>query len=209
MFGMCRATSGEVHRSLPGDDLVPDPLFSATHAITIRASADQVWPWLAQMGAGRAGWYSYDRLDNGGVPSAKEIIPELQHLAIGDVMPALPGAQDAFIVIEFVPYKNLVLGVPGAGVDEASMDKLPPSDRAYRASWAFALQESDDRHTRLIVRVHLAYFLLRMPGLGLVRFPKPLARLLAGPGHFVMERKQLLGIKQRAEGAADPKEDDP
>jgi hypothetical protein len=58
MFRTCRATPDEVRRSLPGDDLVSDPLCSATHAITIQASADQVWPWLAQMGAGRAGWYS-------------------------------------------------------------------------------------------------------------------------------------------------------
>jgi hypothetical protein len=79
-----RAQPSETHRSLPGDDLVPNA-HSFTHAITIERSRSDVWPWLVQMGAGRAGWYSYDRIDNGGTPSLDRIAPELQEIAVGDV----------------------------------------------------------------------------------------------------------------------------
>jgi hypothetical protein len=61
-------------------------------------SPESVWPWLVQMGSGRAGWYSYDWIDNDGHPSATEIIPEFQRIAPGDVLPSLPGATDSFIV---------------------------------------------------------------------------------------------------------------
>ncbi len=66
MFELCRATPEEVRRTLPGDEVVPHPLVSATHAITIDVPPDRVWPSLVQMGCDRAGWYSYDLLDNGG-----------------------------------------------------------------------------------------------------------------------------------------------
>ena len=68
--------------------------------MTIRRAPRDVWPWLVQMGAGsRAGWYSYDWLDNGRKPSASRIVPELQHPAIGTIFPALPGATDAFTLL--------------------------------------------------------------------------------------------------------------
>jgi hypothetical protein len=61
-----RATRTEARQPLPGDDLIPKPVGSLTHAVTITRPPHDVWPWLAQMGAGsRAGWYSYDFLDNG------------------------------------------------------------------------------------------------------------------------------------------------
>jgi hypothetical protein len=85
----CVATAFEQRRPLPVDALVPDPLFTSTHAITIDAPPDQVWPWIAQMGAGRGGWYSWDRIDNGGTPSAMRVVPELQTVVPGDVMPAV------------------------------------------------------------------------------------------------------------------------
>lgn len=99
----CVATAFEQHRPLPVDALVPDPLFTSTHAITIDAPPEQVWPWVAQMGAGRAGWYSWDLIDNGGTPSAARVVPELQTVAPGDVMPAVPGATDAFVVASVDP----------------------------------------------------------------------------------------------------------
>ena len=77
------ATPAEVSRALPSDDLVPDPTFNATRAITLDAPPAQVWPWLVQMGLTRAGWYSYDLLDNLGRPSARRILPELQELQPG------------------------------------------------------------------------------------------------------------------------------
>ena len=80
MFGRSvRATEGEANRPLPGDELIPEAVASLAHAITIRCDRGDVWPWLAQMGAGsRAGWYSYDFIDNGRRPSAVRVIPELQ-----------------------------------------------------------------------------------------------------------------------------------
>ena len=84
------ATPEEVTRRLPSDALVRKPTFDATRAITLDAPPEQVWPWLVQMGLTRAGWYSYDLLDNLGRPSARRIVPELQGLAPGDIVPMSP-----------------------------------------------------------------------------------------------------------------------
>src|SRR5512144_3422017 len=99
----CVATAVERRRPLPVDRIIPDPLFTSTHAITIDAAPRQVWPWIAQMGAGRAGWYSWDAIDNGGTPSAQRVVPELQAVVRGDVMPALPGATKAVVVASVDP----------------------------------------------------------------------------------------------------------
>jgi hypothetical protein len=80
------ATAEEAVRPLPGDHVVAKADYLATRAITINAPPQDVWPWLVQIGSGRAGWYTYDRLDNAGVPSAIEIVPDLQHLQVGDVV---------------------------------------------------------------------------------------------------------------------------
>ena len=175
------ATIDEKHRPLPGDELIPDPLASLTHAITVRCSPEQVWPWLAQMGAGRAGWYSYDAIDNGGRPSAERILPELQALEVGYLFPWLPGATEGFNVLACEPGRSLVLGAP-------------ISERSPVVTWAFILEPLADRTTRLIVRARgsQAY---RFRGL-----PEWVTRWLVPPGHFVMQRKQLLGIARRAEG---------
>ena len=97
------ATPLERKRSLPGDLLIPDPAAIVMHAVTIAAPPERVWPWLVQMGSGRAGWYSYDWVDNDGHPSATEIIPALQHVAPGDVLPSLPGVKESFIVAAVQP----------------------------------------------------------------------------------------------------------
>jgi hypothetical protein len=89
--------------SLPGDELIPNPVGVVNHAITIHRPPHDVWPWLAQMGSGRAGWYSYDFIDNGGIPSSKHILPEYQNVAVGTVFPALPGAKDVFVVVRCEP----------------------------------------------------------------------------------------------------------
>ncbi len=85
------ATPEEVRGPMAGDDIVPHAKGQTTHAITIHACAEDVWPWLVQLGYHRAGWYTYrwvDRyvwhIDN---PSSAEIIPELQDLSVGDVVP--------------------------------------------------------------------------------------------------------------------------
>jgi len=97
-----RGTVDERKRTLPGDELIEEPIGSLNHAITIPRPRRDVWPWLAQMGAGnRAGWYSYDFLDNGRQVSAKRIIPDTQQLTVGMIFPALPGATEGFTLLAF------------------------------------------------------------------------------------------------------------
>jgi hypothetical protein len=175
-----RATRDEQTHPLPSDDLIANPIASLTHAITIRSSPRDVWPWIAQMGAGnRAGWYSYDFLDNGWQRSASHIVPELQNLKIGMVFPALPGATDGFFLVSFEPEHFLVLAW-----------KAP--DAALLVTWTFVLEPLDDGFTRLIVRARggRAY---QFHGL-----PWPVAKHIIPIVHFIMQRKQLLGIAQRA-----------
>ena len=81
------ATGDEIARPMVGDELCARPQFNATRAVTIRARPEEIWPWLVQIGFGRAGWYTYDLLDNLGRHSAERIIPEFQHLAVGDWVP--------------------------------------------------------------------------------------------------------------------------
>ena len=99
----CIATALEKRRPLPVDAIVPEPIFASTHAITIDAPPERVWPWIAQMGGGRAGWYSWDVVDNGGARISTTIEPRLQTVGCGDIMPAVPGATDAFVVAAVDP----------------------------------------------------------------------------------------------------------
>jgi hypothetical protein len=176
-----RATADEHNRPLPGDDLIASPLASLTNAVTIHASPRAVWSWLAQMGAGRAGWYSYDALDNGGQASAISIVPALQVLEVGMVFPALPGAMDGFTLAAFDPERLLVL------------DWKTP-DGARLVSWAFVLEPLDDGgSTRLIVRARGG------SGYQFHGLPWSVTKHIVPVVHFIMQRKQLLGIARRAE----------
>ena len=106
-----RATADERARTLPGDERIPQAIDTLTHGVTIRRAPREVWPWLAQMGAGsRGGWYSYDWLDNGRKLSAARIVPELQHPSIGTVFPALPGVTEGFTLLAIEHERVLTLG---------------------------------------------------------------------------------------------------
>lgn len=176
------ATRAERMRTLPGDELIAAPAGSPMHAITIRAPRSVVWPWLAQMGAGRAGWYSYDAIDNGGRSSAKRIIAELQQLQIGMLFPWLPGATEGFTLLRAEHERHLVLGW------------VPPDGGPPKMTWAFALEDADDgRATRLLVRARTG------GGYAAVGMPPLPARLLLPVVHAIMQRKQLLTIAARAE----------
>lgn len=197
------ATGVEVHRSLPGDDLVPRPRMKITHAITIRASATKVWPWLVQIGYRRAGWYSYDFIHRalgvaGSVDddhhSASRIIPELQQLEVGDSVEIAP--EMGYTVAAIEPGRALVLHT---STDMSTWRPFDPTDtmpdKYLNSSWAWFLDEVDERTTRLIVRIQQDYNPSLLNAL--------MMRGLIEPGSFVMERKTLLGIKQRAEAAAE------
>ena len=185
ILGRCvrsvRATPQERARALPGDHLIEQPISSLQHAITIRRPRHEVWPWLALMGAGsRAGWYSYDFLDNGRRPSATRIISELQQLAVGMIFPAGPGVTDGFTLLAFAPQRFLVLG-------------WTAPDGGYVMTWAFVVEEAEHDSTRLQVRVRVG------PGARILGLPWSVTNYLVGAIHFVMQRKQLIGIARRAE----------
>jgi uncharacterized protein YndB with AHSA1/START domain len=185
MFRSVQAHPPECTRALPGDELLPGTASSLTHAITIQRPPHEVWPWLVQMGAGRAGWYSYDFIDNGRRPSARRIVPELQHAEVGATFPAMPGITDGFTVLQVDPGRSLVLGW------------VPPGRSAPMTTWAFVLEETDAGSTRLIVRARGASDY--QPPFGLPRWT---TSTLVRWGHGVMQRKQLLGIAERAEHSA-------
>jgi hypothetical protein len=92
------ATDEEVARPMPGDEIVKRPTFNATRAVTIQARPEQIWPWLVQIGHKRAGWYSYDWVDNLGRPSAERIIPDLQDLKVGGLISISPDGKRGFWV---------------------------------------------------------------------------------------------------------------
>jgi hypothetical protein len=136
------------------------------------------------MGAGtRGGWYSYDVLDNGGRPSARRIVPELQRIEVGMIFPAVPGATDGFSLLRFEPARFLVLGWLTA-------------QRVPLMTWAFVLEDTAPGSTRLIVRARAG------AGYRFFGLPWWLMRPLATSVHFAMQRKQLLGIARRAEQMA-------
>jgi hypothetical protein len=169
------ATDEEVHLAMPGDDLVPKASFAPTRAVTVAAAPEDIWPWLVQVGFGRAGFYSYDLLDNLGRPSARGIAPELQDLKIGTWVPMAPGtptSETAFRVRAFEPHRWLL------------WDKTA-------STWCWMLRPIDQTHTRLVSRVRCRYRWNR---------PTILADLfLMEVGDFFMMRRMLLGTRARAE----------
>ncbi len=190
------ATPEEAARPLPGDELLPRPLAEATRAITIHASPAAIWPWLVQLGYGRAGWYSWYPLDNGGVPSPDRIVPELQHLAVGDALPDGPEYREGYgiwRVVALEPERFLVVYSARHPFTGLEVDTSAPGAGPYIASsWAFVLQPLGEQTTRLLVRVRASYA---------PRLVGPLARLFFRPADTVMERTMLEGIKERAEAS--------
>jgi hypothetical protein len=204
----------EAARPLPGDDLVPEAEAVDTRGIDIAAHPSDVWPWLVQMGYGRGGWYSWDQLDMN-MPSADRIVPELQRLAVGDTVPTHPGGGFEVRILE--PEQALVLyadrGLVNAqaaatpeGISDASanvratglyLDKAMQGD--FQASWAFVLEPNGAGGTRLIER-----FRGRMEPApradGTVTTTPKIAETALLFGLFVMVRRQLQGIRDRAEG---------
>jgi hypothetical protein len=178
------ATERESADALPGDDLVADADLTATRAIGIRASADRVWPWIAQLGQGRGGFYSYDFLENligCDIHSADRIVPEWQDIRVGDEVKLAP--EVALVVASVEQGRSLVLrgGIP-----------IGKSAPPYDFTWAFALRDEPQGTTRLLVRERY-------------RYTRPWARLIVEPAEalsFVKSPKLLRGIKERAERSA-------
>jgi hypothetical protein len=172
------ATSEETARSMPGDGLVSYPSFSATRGVTIHGKPEDIWPWLAQMGYGRAGFYGYDLIENvgsrTGIRSAVSILPELQHPKTGEVLPISSVASLVFDSIQ-----------PGSYLIWRG-DPTPSN-----GSFIWALYPVDESHTRLISRIRLRYHWTDR------RLLLDIFTEFADP---VAVPKILLGIKGRVEG---------
>lgn len=178
------ATEEDLRRKLPGDELVPRPRWSYTHAITIDAPASAVWPWLVQMGQGRAGFYSYEKLENligCQIRNAHRVEPELQQLRVGDLIRLHPKAPALRVSVLEIG-SSLVLGGD-------------PDPQGSRAIWGWHLFGEPGGATRLVERGRNDY------QRGLVA-SLAFGPTLIEPVGFVMSRKMLLTIKELAEAHA-------
>ena len=173
------ATDAEVARAMPGDALSDRPTFLSTRAITIDATPEVIWPWLVQIGYGRAGFYGYDILENLGSPrglkSADQIVPELQRLAVGDPLPL--SAAGGLVVNAIAPNQYLVWsGTSGV----------------YPGAFTWALYPIDAGHTRLVSRIQWSHHWSQPLMMGMDLFTEFTDHLAV--------RKILQGVKDRAEG---------
>lgn len=166
------ATEAEVRRELPGDHLVHEAA-ATTRAVTIDAPPAAVWPWLVQIGFGRAGWYSYDWIDNDGAPSADRVLEACQDLGVGDRIPMTPDL--GFVVVALDPPTALV-----AISDDGS------------TSWCLHVDDAGNGSSRLVSR-----FRTHADD----SFGALLWTAIADPGAFVMERRMLKGLRRRVEAA--------
>jgi hypothetical protein len=170
------ATLDEAAAPMPGDALVPVSHFTATRAVTIDAPPQAVWPWLVQVGFGRAGFYSYDLLDNLARRSAEHILPKWQHPSVGDIAAPManpPTESTSFSFVEIQQPTILVWAKPDS-------------------TWTWTLRALPGGRTRLVTRLRQRYRLT--PATGVTVF-------LAEFGDFPMMRRMLLGLKRRAEDA--------
>jgi hypothetical protein len=179
------ATVEETTRALPGDDLLSDPWLESTRAITIDAPPEAVWPWLVQIGDRKAGWYSYDWVERAvgcryvDGHSSTRIVPELQELRIGDPVWFAPRVSIPVTALE--PNRHLVIG----------------------GSWAFVLEPLPQGRTRFLVRTRGGWMHEWLQGHPALRpIGDVVDHAVGEPLHFAMERKMMLGIKERAERRA-------
>jgi len=168
------ATAAEAQGVMPGDDILVRSHFTATRAITVGAAPAAVWPWLVQVGFNRAGFYSYDLLDNLGRPSAKQVLAEFQEVEVGDLaapMASPPNEKNSFTVAALDRPNRLVWSKPDS-------------------TWSWLLTEQADGRTRLVTRLKSRYD---------ANLFLPATVLLMEVGDFPMMRRMLLGIRSRAE----------
>ena len=179
------ATAEDVSRYMAGDELHENPRFDATRAVEINATPEQIWPWIVQIGYRKGGFYGFDKLDNGGYPSAEHIIPEYQNLKVGDSIPSgeytrgeLKGELFYLLeVVEMEPEKSMLwvfLGTPWIG-----------------ATWSWGLYRIDDKRTKLVSRLRQNY--------AFNSFEAIVAWSFIDTIEILMMRTTLLGIKRRAE----------
>ena len=168
------STTEEINGAVVGDDLCPNSHVNATRSITIAAPSDEVFPWIRQMGFGRAGWYSYDWIDNLGRKSATRVHDEWQHIQSGDVIPAGP---ISFVAAIVEPSHAFVLQITSG----------KPAKPWLNFTLAYELRP-DEEGTRLVTRMRSN---ISVPGGSLFE------HLILAPGDGLMVRRQLLNLAQR------------
>ena len=188
------STAAERRRDLPGDELMATPMAVTTHTTTIAAPPERIWPWLLQMGWHRGGWYTAEWVDRllfpANWPSATTIVPTLQHLDVGDLVPdGPPESGCAFVVTRLEPDRHVVL---------RSTTHLPPGwAERFGAwldwTWAFVLVRRPDGRTRFLVRSRVR----AGPA-----WARPLPAVIV-PADFVMARQMLRGLRSRVEAVDD------
>ena len=185
------AAADELSRSYPTDELIPEHDSSQfTMATTLPAPPEEVWPWLAQMGGDRAGWYSWDRLDHWGVPSSDRIVPEWQDPKVGQHLQNSPDGSNSMTVALVEPNRTLALRTNMEFPSRRSFDPSAPLPRVFMDGiWSFHLRPTADGQTRLVARMR-----------GRSR-PKALLRpfgvLFGDPLHFVMQIRQFQNLRAR------------
>ncbi len=192
------ASDEEVAGPYPGAELVPEGKRSSTMAVTIDASPDKAWPWLVQLGWDRGGWYSWDRLDNARRPSATEVHPEWQDVAVGDQLSfwALGRRMDAYRIGVLEP--NRFLGLYGyTDLRGRWLDPKEPRPAAYmEAIWGFQLNEVSGERTRLVISGYQTFR------------PHWIERIVAEwlllPIAWIMQARMLAVLKRNAQRATNP-----
>ena len=170
------ASDEENVRSMPGDEIVSQPSFNATRAVTIHASPENIYPWIVQIGLNRAGWYSYDVLDNLARKSAETILPEFQNIQIGDLIPMSPDGKQGIWVKEFSQNEWMLWW-----------------DKIGDTTWVWEIYPEGENSCRLVTRVRTKYRWLSLSAI---------FNLIIEFFDLPMMRKSMLGIKKRAESMA-------
>ena len=185
------ATDDEVAAELPGDRILGQADRTATRAVSIQAPAEDVWPWLAQLGQGRGGFYSYDGLQSLlglDIRNADDVVPEWQDIAVGDRVRLAPGMELTAAVVR--PEEALVLrGLPVDAREAAADADAPARLMPFAFTWAFVLRPGPRGSTRLVVRERYTY---------LESWAAPMVETVQ-VASFIMTERMLRGIKQRAE----------
>jgi len=191
------ATWEEVEAHYADEALIPGAPRASVMATTFAAPPAAVWPWLVQMGCDRAGFYSWNRLDNGGNPSADRIHPEWQDLQQGGRILAVPDGSVWFDAAVLEPERTLILRSSLALPTPVHFDPAGRPPRAFNDStWGFFLRPTDEGGTRLVVtgvgRGEPAHVLT------------VLNRIFWEPAHWVMQTRQFAELHRRIDRPAQP-----
>ncbi len=188
------ASKDEVTRSLPGDDLLVEPTWGFTQAITVSAPAENVWPWLVQIGQGRGGFYSYEALENVvgcQMRNADTIIPEFQTLNRGDNVLLHPKVPMPVARVE--PGRAIVLNYDSRTGFAASATNKPRN--YFQSVWLFCVEPKEGGKSRLIARFRIGYQ-------GSLRDKMAYGYMMEAVS-TTMQKRMLKGIKSRVEAIAE------